>query len=249
MAQAGRRDVARDEPLLEISTDKVDTEVPSPGEGVVAKILVPGGRDGRGRHGARGDRARRRAPAEPRPSPPRRRRSPPRRGGRAPRRRARPPAQAEPPHRAPRAAAPAPLSARRGAGRRGPTPADGNGRTFVSPVVARIAAEHGVDPAAVPGTGTGGRVTKKDILAYIESGATRRRRAATGRSPGARSRAGSGARARARRRAAAAACAGPPPQPPPPAPAPPPCRRRRPSGAAPAAPPSAAPSPARQRSP
>jgi 2-oxoglutarate dehydrogenase E2 component (dihydrolipoamide succinyltransferase) len=47
---------------------------------------------------------------------------------------------------------------------------DENGRTFVSPVVARIAAEHGVDPTAVPGTGQGGRVTKKDILAYIESG-------------------------------------------------------------------------------
>jgi 2-oxoglutarate dehydrogenase E2 component (dihydrolipoamide succinyltransferase) len=47
----------------------------------------------------------------------------------------------------------------------------GNGRTFVSPVVARIAAEHGVDPSAVPGTGQGGRVTKKDILAFIESGA------------------------------------------------------------------------------
>jgi 2-oxoglutarate dehydrogenase E2 component (dihydrolipoamide succinyltransferase) len=46
----------------------------------------------------------------------------------------------------------------------------GNGRTFVSPVVARIAAEHGLDPATVPGTGTGGRVTKKDILAFIESG-------------------------------------------------------------------------------
>jgi len=42
---------------------------------------------------------------------------------------------------------------------------------FVSPVVARIAAQHGVDPSAVAGTGHGGRVTKKDILAYIESGA------------------------------------------------------------------------------
>ncbi len=49
--------------------------------------------------------------------------------------------------------------------------ADGNGRTFVSPVVARIAAQHGIDPSAVPGTGQGGRVTKKDILAFIESGA------------------------------------------------------------------------------
>ena len=49
--------------------------------------------------------------------------------------------------------------------------AAGNGRTFVSPVVARIAAEHGVDPGGIPGTGQGGRVTKKDILAFIESGA------------------------------------------------------------------------------
>jgi 2-oxoglutarate dehydrogenase E2 component (dihydrolipoamide succinyltransferase) len=52
-----------------------------------------------------------------------------------------------------------------------PAAATGNGRTFVSPVVARIAAEHGIDPTVVPGTGTGGRVTKKDILGYIESGA------------------------------------------------------------------------------
>jgi 2-oxoglutarate dehydrogenase E2 component (dihydrolipoamide succinyltransferase) len=47
----------------------------------------------------------------------------------------------------------------------------GNGKAFISPVVARIASEHGVDPSAVPGTGAGGRVTKKDILAYIERGA------------------------------------------------------------------------------
>ena len=49
-------------------------------------------------------------------------------------------------------------------------PESGNGRTFVSPVVARIASEHGVDPNAVQGTGTGGRVTKKDILAFVEGG-------------------------------------------------------------------------------
>ena len=46
-----------------------------------------------------------------------------------------------------------------------------NGKSFVSPVVARIASEHGIDPAQVPGTGTGGRVTKKDIQAYLEAGA------------------------------------------------------------------------------
>ena len=68
---------------------------------------------------------------------------------------------------APAPAAPAPAA---------PTPAPavaGNGggeRTFVSPVVARIAAEHGVDVGQVAGTGAGGRVTKKDILAFVESG-------------------------------------------------------------------------------
>ena len=48
--------------------------------------------------------------------------------------------------------------------------ASGNGKSFVSPVVARIASEHGVDPGQVQGTGRGGRVTKKDILAFVESG-------------------------------------------------------------------------------
>jgi pyruvate/2-oxoglutarate dehydrogenase complex dihydrolipoamide acyltransferase (E2) component len=51
--------------------------------------------------------------------------------------------------------------------------AAGNGggdKTFVSPVVARIASEHGVDVSQVSGTGRGGRVTKKDILAFVESG-------------------------------------------------------------------------------
>ena len=45
----------------------------------------------------------------------------------------------------------------------------------MSPVVARIASEHGVDPGAVQGTGRGGRVTKQDILAFVESGPPRRR--------------------------------------------------------------------------
>ena len=68
-----------------------------------------------------------------------------------------PPAPAETP--AP-AAAPAPAEASDGAGE----------RTFVSPVVARIASEHGVDVGQVQGTGRGGRVTKKDIMSFVESG-------------------------------------------------------------------------------
>jgi len=51
-----------------------------------------------------------------------------------------------------------------------PAPSSTNGKTFVSPVVAKIASEHGVDPSHVEGTGRGGRVTKKDILDFIESG-------------------------------------------------------------------------------
>ena len=51
-----------------------------------------------------------------------------------------------------------------------PAEAQQNGKSFVSPVVARIASEHGVDVSSVPGTGRGGRVTKKDILNFVESG-------------------------------------------------------------------------------
>ncbi|HET9323058.1 MAG TPA: 2-oxo acid dehydrogenase subunit E2, partial [Gaiellaceae bacterium] len=51
-----------------------------------------------------------------------------------------------------------------------PVTANGDGKSFISPVVARIASEHGVDVSQVPGTGRGGRVTKKDILGFVESG-------------------------------------------------------------------------------
>ena len=156
--------IGRDEPLLEISTDKVDTEVPSPAEGVLAEILAQEGETVEvGTVIARiapagaevAPAAPEPAPAEPAPvEPP------------APEPAAPPAAEAAPPEPAAAPAPappPAPVSAE-------PATATGNGRTFVSPVVARIAAEHGVDPAAVPGTGTGGRVTKKDILAFIEAG-------------------------------------------------------------------------------
>ena len=59
---------------------------------------------------------------------------------------------------------------RRRARRREESSSSTNGKTFVSPVVAKIASEHGVDPSQVQGTGRGGRVTKKDILNFIESG-------------------------------------------------------------------------------
>ena len=140
--------VGVDEPLLEISTDKVDTEVPSPASGVVAEILVQEGEtvDVGTVIGMLqvGDGAV--APAAP----------------------------AAP--EAPEAAAPVEVAQSEPAPVADPPPAvtageqsDGE-RTFVSPVVARIAAEHNVDVAGVAGTGRGGRVTKKDILAFIDSG-------------------------------------------------------------------------------
>ncbi len=153
--------IAADEPLLEISTDKVDTEVPSPGEGVVAKIMVQ-----EGETVDVGTVLAVIAPAGSEPAAPAPAEAPPEPATQAAADASEAAATetAEPTPSTPPAPAPTPAPAA--------APSDGNGRTFVSPVVARIASEHGVDPSAVQGTGTGGRVTKKDILAFVESGAS-----------------------------------------------------------------------------
>ena len=156
--------IGRDEPLLEISTDKVDTEVPSPAEGVVTQILVQEGETVEvgtvlATIGPAGAEV---APAPAEPAAPADAPEPAPASEPEPAPVAAAPAAPEPPAAPPEPAAPAPPAAQTAAG---------NGRTFVSPVVARIAAEHGIDPTSVPGTGTGGRVTKKDILSFIESGA------------------------------------------------------------------------------
>jgi len=134
--------VEADEPLLEISTDKVDTEVPSPGSGTLTQILVQEGQtvDVGTKLGQIGGGAAAEAPAPAAPPAPE----------------PEPAAPAQPAEPAPQPAAQA---------------SNGDsGHTFVSPVVARIAAEHNVDPSQVAGTGRGGRVTKKDILDFIEQG-------------------------------------------------------------------------------
>jgi pyruvate dehydrogenase E2 component (dihydrolipoyllysine-residue acetyltransferase) len=154
--------VEADEPLLEISTDKVDTEVPSPGSGVLTEILVQEGQTvdvgtKLAVIGGDGDGAQaQEAPAEPAT--------------------AEAAAEAEAPSSAESPAPTAPAQPEpTPEPERAPTPepaaASTNGKTFVSPVVAKIASEHGVDPSQVEGTGRGGRVTKKDILNFIESGA------------------------------------------------------------------------------
>jgi pyruvate dehydrogenase E2 component (dihydrolipoamide acetyltransferase) len=157
--------VEADESLLEISTDKVDTEVPSPASGTLTQILVKEGETvdvgtklGQigGAAAAAGDGGAR-APGE---------------------------TQAAPEPATQQAADSSFGAASEGVGPLAPTSrpaqpepataaadtAASNGKTFVSPVVARIASEHGVDPNQVQGTGRGGRVTKKDILAFIDSG-------------------------------------------------------------------------------
>jgi pyruvate dehydrogenase E2 component (dihydrolipoamide acetyltransferase) len=149
--QVGDR-VEADETLLEISTDKVDTEVPSPASGVVTEILVSEGETvdvGTVLARIGGEGAAAASPPEPATQPAADAAEASASEGQA--------APDEPQEPAPTAESSAP---------------SGNGKSFVSPVVARIASEHGIDPSQVPGTGNGGRVTKRDIQAFIDSGAT-----------------------------------------------------------------------------
>jgi 2-oxoglutarate dehydrogenase E2 component (dihydrolipoamide succinyltransferase) len=150
--------VESDEPLLEISTDKVDTEVPSPASGTVTKILVQEGETvavGAKLAQLGGDAGGSATESEATAPEPATRQA-------AQEADAPSPAETPQPTQAPPAQPP-----------RVQQPSvqqpSGNGK-FVSPVVARIASEHGVDPGQVEGTGRGGRVTKKDILDFIEHG-------------------------------------------------------------------------------
>jgi len=165
--------VDRDEPLFEISTDKVDAEIPSPAAGVLMDIAVkegetvpvnsvvatigaagekPAAPEPAGKAGAAGkageERASEKADATGTPgaavgapaSPSTTNVSPV----------AAPPAQPAPPVE--------------------PAPADSGDRQKSSPLVRRIAKEHHVDIGRIAGTGIGGRVTKQDILGFIEKG-------------------------------------------------------------------------------
>jgi 2-oxoglutarate dehydrogenase E2 component (dihydrolipoamide succinyltransferase) len=154
-------EVKRDEPILEISTDKVDAEIPSPAEGILAEIRVPEGETVEVQTVIavlETDKAAPVSAASP-PSPP---------AAEAP------PAPPEP------AAAPEPVAAAVAPAPPQPAAPKSDGavqtaeerlRQRSTPLVRKIAAEHHVDIGQVPGTGHAGRVTKKDILAFIESGA------------------------------------------------------------------------------
>jgi pyruvate dehydrogenase E2 component (dihydrolipoyllysine-residue acetyltransferase) len=165
--------VEADEPLLEISTDKVDTEVPSPASGTLTQILVQEGEtvDVGTKLGQIGGGEAAEAPpaTEPEAAPE------PASAEAAAEAEAASPAESPAPT-APEPSAAPPAAQPQAHPQTQPAPS-GNGKAFVSPVVARIASEHGVDPSQVPGTGSGGRVTKKDILAFVESGGAQQEQA------------------------------------------------------------------------
>ncbi len=150
LKQPGEK-IQRDEPLFEISTDKVDAEIPSPASGTLQEIKVPAGNtvqvntvvgviagDGDGAvTPAKAQAASVAAPAEA----------------------AQPPSGEEP------KAAPAPKRPELQAD--GETETGEQGRVRSSPLVRKIAKENNVDLAKVPGTGLGGRITKEDIEAFV----------------------------------------------------------------------------------
>jgi 2-oxoglutarate dehydrogenase E2 component (dihydrolipoamide succinyltransferase) len=144
--------VERDEPLFEISTDKVDTEIPSPAAGVLKEVLVEEGKTvaistivGRIEEGA-GNGASAPAPAAAKPAP----------------------AAAPPP--APKAPEPAPQPVAQAAPKPQPAQAEADLPTgALSPLVRKMAREYGIDLRQVKGTGGGGRITKQDLEAYMSA--------------------------------------------------------------------------------
>ena len=162
--------VERDEPLFEISTDKVDAEVPAPASGVLAEIIVEEGATVEvNTVVARIGEAGAASAAPPAPTP-----------AAAPEPVAAAPAAAPTPVPAPPTPAPAPAPAAvPAAAPAAPAPvaaaavANGSHKVRSSPLVRRIARDNGIsDLSVIPGTGAGGRVTKDDILGFIASGAS-----------------------------------------------------------------------------
>jgi len=148
--------VKRDEPLFEISTDKVDAEIPAPSAGVLAEIKVQEGQTVPVQTvvGVLETEAGAAVPAPAKPEPPKA--AAPKLAPSAPAPRPQPPAPSPEP--------PAPL--RGGDG--GVQTAEQRLRTKSTPLVRKIAAEHSVDISRIPGSGYAGRVTKQDILGFIE---------------------------------------------------------------------------------
>ncbi|TMU97520.1 2-oxoglutarate dehydrogenase, E2 component, dihydrolipoamide succinyltransferase [Streptomyces sp. DASNCL29] len=168
--------VEADEPLLEVSTDKVDTEIPAPAAGTLLEILV--GEDETaevgaklaviGAAGAAPAAAPAEAPAAPAPAPEPVQEAPaPAPAPQAPSAPAPQAVTPEPvaPEPAPAAPAPAPAPA---ATIPAPTAPEAEG-AYVTPLVRKLAAENNVDLSTVKGTGVGGRIRKQDVIAAAEA--------------------------------------------------------------------------------
>ncbi|MBI2845508.1 MAG: 2-oxo acid dehydrogenase subunit E2 [Chloroflexi bacterium] len=139
--------VAKYEPLLEVITEKVTTEVPSAAEGVLLKILVPEGQTVKAGTiiawiGESGEKIPEAPTAPPEAKP----------------------AEAKPTEAKPGAEAAPPPGAKPTAPKR-----EEGGGPPISPVVAKMAAEHNIDLNQIMGTGEGGRITKKDVEKYLET--------------------------------------------------------------------------------
>ncbi|GCD46374.1 2-oxoglutarate dehydrogenase, E2 component, dihydrolipoamide succinyltransferase [Streptomyces paromomycinus] len=151
-------EVAEDEPLLEVSTDKVDTEIPAPTAGTLLEILV--GEDETAEVGAKlaviGQKGAAPAQAEAPAAPA--------------------PAQEAPKQEAPKQEAPAPQAPSAPAPQQvttpAPDPAPAAGEAdaaYVTPLVRKLAQENSVDLGSVKGTGVGGRIRKQDVIAAAEA--------------------------------------------------------------------------------
>jgi 2-oxoglutarate dehydrogenase dihydrolipoamide succinyltransferase (E2 component) len=181
--------VKRDEPLVEVVTDKVNAEIPSPFEGKLVKISAAEGETvkvgavigqietaGGAAAAAPSAPAKESAPPAKEAAAPAKESAAPAKEAAAPAKEAAaPPKQPAAPHPevpaapAPRQGATAPAPAVEPA----PAPSSDNGgtdRARLSPAVRKLAAEHGIDATALRGTGMGGRVTRDDVLAAVEGG-------------------------------------------------------------------------------
>src|SRR4029450_8330659 len=170
--QAGDK-IQRDEPIFEISTDKVDAEIPAPGAGVLAEILVQEGETvavqtvvGRIETEAAAGATSPAPAAAPAPAAPAQTSASASAAPSKPSAPVKPPAPAPPKAEAPAVAAqaqPAPV------GNGAVETAEERLRRKSTPLVRKMAAEHNLDLAAIPGTGHSGRVTKHDVLNFLDA--------------------------------------------------------------------------------